>query len=270
MTGFQLIIELYLLVDNLHEHAWNERRCNLHIRRQGNYSANSCFCFFPLIYSRTWLRDETISVTPQYVKSLGRLSQTPTPCCRDSQHTVWAPLDGSLNSTPPDLLGSHHPLDQSRGGAECQGIWRNGTANPHCQVIPKLISWYFLLIGLVCLFLSFSPFFFSSSSSGMRNYTICKQNAAFHHHPLFVCITFFGAWTERSGVASVAAIKRPFSGPIFFTHPSFVVCALIVVVCVFSDAIVSQECQNSLRMKSKSLDKNGLTETIFPTPTCIY
>lgn len=78
------------------------------------------------------------------------------------------------------------------------------------------------------------------------------------------------AWTERSGVASVAAVKRPFSGAILLTHPSIVVYALIVVVCVFSDAIVSQECQNSFRMKSKSLDKNGLPETIFPTPTCIY
>lgn len=127
------------------------------------------------------------------------------------------------------------------------------------------------------LFVFLFPFFFSPSSSGMHNYTICEQNAAFRHHPLFVCITFFGgkrlstsARTERSEVATVAAVKQPFSGPVFFTHPSFVVCALIVVVCVFSYAIVGQECQNGFRIKSKSLDKNGLTETIFPTPTCIY
>lgn len=266
---------------NLQEHAWNEHRFNLHIRRQGNYSASFCFVFFPsYIFLHLTERWDDFSYAAVCEIPWQALTDSNALLQRQPTLTAWAPPDRSLPSTPPDLLWtSSEPTTHwiKAGGAECQGIGRNGTVNPSCQAITKLISWYFLLIGLVCLFLSFFPLFFSPSSSGMRNYTICEQNVAFRHHPLFVCITFFGgkrlstsAQTERSEAATVAAVKQPFSGPVFFTHPSFVVCALIVVVCVFSDSIVGQECQNGFRIKSKSLDKNGLTETIFPTPICIY
>lgn len=234
--------------------------------------------FFPFIYSCTRLRDETISVTPQYVKSLGRLLQTPTPCCSNSQH--WQRGRHQTGRSTRLLRTSSEPTTRwIKAGVGLNVKGYGGMALSTPPVRPSLNSYHGISCWLAwyASFCLFFPLFFSPSSSGMRNYTICKQNAEFHHHPLFVCITFFGgkrlspsALREQSGVASVATVKRPFSGSIFFTHPSFVVCALIVVVCVFSDAIVSQECQNTFRMKSKSLDKNGLTETIFPTPTCIY
>lgn len=150
---------------NLQEHAWNEHRFNLHIRRQGNYSASFCFGFFPLLYipALDWeMRRFQLRRSMWNPLAGSHRQQRPAAATAniDSVGTTRqvAPLDSS--GPPLDLLWTHHPLDQSRGGGECQGIGRNGTVNPSCQAITKLISWYFLLICLVCLFLSFFSLFF--------------------------------------------------------------------------------------------------------------
>lgn len=126
------------------------------------------FCFFPsYIFLHLTERWDDFSYAAVCEIPWQALTDSNALLQRQPTLTAWAPPDRSLPSTPLDLLWTSSgpplnppPVGSKPGGGECQGIGRNGTVNPSCQAITKLISWYFLLIGLVCLFLSFFSLFF--------------------------------------------------------------------------------------------------------------